>query len=315
MELKQSWIVTCAKGKLSLYEVRLIIKIVEYAHNQIKETILARNMCRIKNHCDDVRLTIPMRYLLSDGSNHYEDVYEGARNLCKRTMEFYNSTTKTWHCSSIIFDVVHEVNKGLLSFTVFGSFFDCLYDFTHGFSRYDLEQAMSMRCPSSVRLFMLMYGQLAPKHFSISWLKETMGVADKYKQTADFIKKCIKPACEEITDKTSIKLFFKPEKDGNKIVSIQFSVERKPQPERNISALTVEMKKLLQRDINLYLVSDAGFTYRELAAHKPILQRLMEHPCAIDIVRSITHRARKQGKSKGWIINALRSELFPEAKK
>ena len=79
--------------------------------------------------------------------------------------------------------------------------------------------------------------------------------------------------------------------------------------------MTIEMKKLLQRDINLYLVSDAGFTYRELAAHKPILQRLMEHPCAIDIVRSITHRARKQGKSKGWIINALKSELFPEAKK
>lgn len=131
MELKQSWIVTHAKGKLSLYEVRTMIKIVQYAHNQIKETVLARNMCRIKNHCDDVRITVPMRYLLSDGSSHYEDVYEGARSLCKRTMEFYNSTTKTWHCSPLTFNVVHELNKGQISFTVYMVLFSIAFLTSH----------------------------------------------------------------------------------------------------------------------------------------------------------------------------------------
>ena len=155
MELKQSWIVTCAKGALSLYELRIIVKIVEYAQAQLKDVYIARNLRRLKKHCDDVTITIPMRYVLTDGSNHYEDVREGAIKLCRRVMQFYDSDTNQWRCSSIIYNVIHEVNRGNLTFTVYGYFLDCLFDFTHGFTRYDLEAAMAMRLPSSVRLFTL----------------------------------------------------------------------------------------------------------------------------------------------------------------
>lgn len=310
MEIKQSWVMTCAKGKLSLYEVRILTKIIEYCHNQVRETHLARNMTRLKTHCGDVRMSIPMRYILTDGSNHYEDVYEGARNLCKRTMEFYDSERKEWHCSSLIYNVIHSVNKGIITFTVFGSLLDELYNYTHGYSRYDLEQTMSMRLPSSVRLMWLMYGQLEPKSFSIDWLKNILGVSDKYGQTADFIKKQIAPACEEISERSSIKLSYERMWNGRKVTGIMFHVTRKPQPEQNISSMTAEMKQLLQKDISEYMTADGGFTYRELSANKGLMKKLMEHPAAIDIVRSVTHRARKQQKGKGWIIAALKSELL-----
>lgn len=316
MEIKQSWVMTCAKGKLSLYEVRILTKIIEYCHNQVRETHLARNMTQLKTNCGDVRMSIPMRYILTDGSNHYEDVYEGARNLCKHTMEFYDSRRKEWHCSSLIYDVVHSVNKGIITFTVFGSLLDVLYDYTRGYSRYDLQQVMSMRLPSSVRLMWLMYGQLEPKSFSIDWLKNILGVSDKYGQTADFIKKQIAPACEEISERSSIKLSYERIWNGRKVTGIMFHVIRKPQPEQNISSMTVEMKQLLQKDISEYMTADGGFTYRELSANKGLMKKLMEHPAAVDIVRSVTHRARKQQKGKGWIIAALRSELNfkPETK-
>lgn len=261
-------------------------------------------------------MSIPMRYILTDGSNHYEDVYEGARNLCKHTMEFYDSRRKEWHCSSLIYDVVHSVNKGIITFTVFGSLLDVLYDYTRGYSRYDLQQVMSMRLPSSVRLMWLMYGQIEPKSFSIDWLKNILGVADKYDQTADFIKKQIEPACNEVSERSSIKLSYERLWSGRKVTGIKFHVTRKPKPEQNISSMTAEMKQLLQKDISEYMTADGGFTYRELSANKGLMKKLMEHPAAVDIVRSVTHRARKQQKGKGWIIAALKSELNfkPETK-
>ncbi len=309
MEIKQSWIVTCAKGKLSLYELRIIIKIVEFCQSQLKDVYITRHLERFKEHCEDVTMKIPMRYILTDGSNHYEDVYEGARGLCSRTMEFLDTRTGTWRCSSIIHNVIHWKSKGIIEFTVYGAFLDALFDFTHGFSRYDLEQAMCMRLSSSVRLFMLMYGQTAPQDYSIGWLKESMGVSDKYKQTADFIKKCIKPACEEISEKTSIKVSWSPIKSGNKIVKIRLQTHRKPRPQENISIIAEEVKRMVSKDCLTYLMQEGGFTYRELSAHKSLMERLSEHPCAVDLVRGITHRARTSNKTKGWIIAGLRAEL------
>lgn len=309
MELKQSWIVTCAKGALSLYELRIIVKIVEYAQAQLKDVYIARNLKRLKKHCDDVTITIPMRYVLTDGSNHYEDVREGAIKLCRRVMQFYDSDTNQWRCSSIIYNVIHEVNRGNLTFTVYGYFLDCLFDFTHGFTRYDLEAAMAMRLPSSVRLFMLMYGQRAPKDYTIGWLKDVMGVADKYGQTADFIKKVIAPACKEITEKTSIQLDYERVREGKKVVKIQLITKPKPKQIEEKNEAENQIDVFLEKNIKTYLICDGGFTYRELSAHKELLKRLMEHPCALQIVQDVTHRARKKSKGKGYIIAAIRDEV------
>lgn len=310
MDLKQSWIVSCARGQMSLYEIRIVVKIIEYANERMRNKFITKSTGRLYENCEDVKVSIPIRYILTEGSNHYEDVEEGAKRLCQRTMEFLSSKSQTWYCSSIINNVVHERKKGMITFNIYGGFLDAVYDFTHGFSRYDLQTAMQFKLPSSVRMFMLMYAQKVPQTYSVAWLKETFGVADKYKQTRDFIKKVIEPAINEINEKSAITIEYERIKTGNAVRNIKLVTKRKATAiEENISDIKKNIDEMLGKEMIMYLVTEVGFTYRELSYHEELLKRLAEHTCALDIIYGIVRRMRKYGRGKGYVIAALRSEL------
>lgn len=309
MELKQSFLVTVARTSMTVYEARILMKIVEYGQSRIKGKFLQRNLRPLYSDCEDVEITVPIKYLLSDGSNHYEDVREAAIRMSKRVMRFWNTEKNVWSASPIIYKIRYAVRSGLLKFTVYGYFFDALYDFTKGFSRYDLENAMSFTSVFSVRIYMLMNGQHNAIGYKIDYLKKMFGVDDKYKQNRDFIIRCIEPAINEISEKTSLQLRFVKKKEGRKVTELVFVPTYKANVEQNLSDTAREIRRIAGTEINLALTSHAGFTYRELAAHKELLTKLSESPIGLQIVYDIVQRARKSRKQKGWIINALRSEL------
>ena len=53
----------------------------------------------------------------------------------------------------------------------------------------------------------------------------------------------------------------------------------------------------------------AGFTLKELSAHKVLLAEFAKINEAMAILADICNRAAKRGRKKGWIISAIRSEL------
>ena len=316
MDIKQSFVLAISRVKLSLYEQRILIKVIEYGQQRLKGIWMRENLTKLSHDYDNVRITIPVKYLLSDGSQHYEHVYDAARALCTRRFEFEDDERKIWHVTSLIYNVQLKKRSGLLSFYVSRTFFDVLYDFSRGYCQYDLETVLTLPSPAAVRFYVLFNGQHNKIYYGIDTLKAMFGVADKYAQTADFIKKIIEPAKKALDEAGSNTFTYEKIKRGQKVVQIEFTPVRKTDLSNNAQLAKTSVSMILPSDIQKVLTLEAGFTLKELQAHKVLWESLAKHPAAIDIVDNILTRARRLRKEKGYIINAIRSELgIPRTKK
>lgn len=316
MDIKQSFVLAISRVKLSLYEQRILIKVIEYGQQRLKGLWMRENLKKLSHDYDNVRITIPVKYILSDGSQHYEHVYDAARSLCTRRFEFEDEERKIWHVTSLIYNVQLKKRSGLLSFYVSRTFFDVLYDFSRGYCQYDLETVLTLPSPAAIRFYVLFNGQHNTIYYGIDTLKAMFGVADKYAQTADFIKKIIDPAKKALDDAGCNSFTYEKIKRGQKVVQIAFTPVRRTTLSEPAQLAKTSVSMILPSDIQKILTLEAGFTLKELQAHKPLWENLAKHPSAIDIVDNILERAKRLRKEKGYIINALRSELgMPKTKK
>lgn len=309
MDVKQSFILAISRVKLTLYEQRILIKMIEYGQQRLKGLWLRDNLKKLPHEYDNVKFAVPVKYILSEGSQHYEQVYDAARSLCSRRFEFEDEKKKTWHVTSLIYNVTLKKRSGILQFYASKTFFDVLYDFSRGYCQYDLETVLTLPTPYAVRFYILMNGQNFPISFSIDNLKEMFGVQDKYAQTADFIKKIIVPSQKALDDAQTNSFTFTRVTRGQKVTALTFTpVKRQPLTEQQLMAKQ-SVSMILGEDLKRILIIECGFTVKELGAHKLLLERLSKHPAALDILSMIVERARKGRKQKGYIINAIKSEL------
>lgn len=61
--------------------------------------------------------------------------------------------------------------------------------------------------------------------------------------------------------------------------------------------------------IQLMLVNEMQFTWKEVGANKATIERFARLRTAIDTLYAIETRARRKRMDKGYIINALKSEI------
>ena len=74
-------------------------------------------------------------------------------------------------------------------------------------------------------------------------------------------------------------------------------------------AAKINMKRLVDQEILVVMVSYMGFTTKELSAHKVLLNEYCKLPFAQENIYSIERRFRKGKKNKGYVIAAIRSEV------
>ena len=308
MEIIQSYIASVMRAPFGKYEQRILIKLAEHGQARLKGVSMRYNIRKLSNPYDSVRVDIPVKYILDAGSKHYEYVYDAVQALQRRQVTIRDSESGNWFSAALIMLARHDAKSGVVSVVVSKVFYDALYDFTHGYCKYDLATAMALKLASSSRLYIILQGMDRPIRYRVDSLKEMFGVADKYPRTSDFIKRVLAPALAEIKSCGSgtwadmVQL-----KDGCKITHIQFvpharatAAQAAAEPHAVVPLMTEEVRKLL--------MEHAGFTVRELGHHKDLLERLRNHPLAEDIIYAIIQRARKRRAGKGYIIKALRDE-------
>lgn len=81
MEVVQSFIYSVSRVKLGLYEQRILLKVIEHAQIVLKGKLIKNMLFRMEHDLENIRIEIPVRYILSDGSKHYEDIREAALSL------------------------------------------------------------------------------------------------------------------------------------------------------------------------------------------------------------------------------------------
>lgn len=309
MELMQSFVYSISRVKLSLYEQRILIKIVEHAQSRLKGLVIRDKLEQWQHDFDNVKMAIPIKELLSDGSQHYNQVRAAALRLMERKIEYQDTQTRSWFATPIIYNVTHDAKSGVIKFYVARKVFDIMLDFTKGFRQYSLESALTINSPYASRLYALMSGQTRPLRMEVSELKKMFGVEDKYKQTADFIKKVIEPSKLLLDANGMTSYTYNRVREGNKVVAILFfPIQRTQETKAKLSA-KVPVYALMPKAMQIHLVVDGGFSARELSAHKVLLEEFSHIPNAVEKLYQIIDRSHGKTKPKGYIVNALRSEL------
>lgn len=309
MEIIQSFIYSFARVKLSLYEQRIMLKIVEQAQIYIKGMWLKENMYRVPHVGSNIEISIVVKDILSEGSKHYEDVKQAVQTLENRQFEYYDSEDKTWHLTPIIYNARIRVGTGVVKFYVADIIYDCILDFTKGFSKYNLEKALQLDSPYAVRLYALLCAQNRPQTYRIEDLKKMFGVESKYNQTADFIKKIIRPAQAKLDAMGMNSFNFEKLTVGRQIVALTFTpVKREDQAAAQVLA-KLPLSAVVLKELKIVLLQKFGFSSRELSAHKELLDHFGRIPQWYQKLMDIEHRMHKGDKSKGWVIQAIRGEV------
>lgn len=309
MQLIQSFIYSITRVRLSLYEQRILLKVVEHAQIRLKGMLIKDHLERLNHDFDNVQICVPIKELLDDGNQHYHHVHSAAVSLCSRTFEFYNSESRTWFATPVIYNVEHRDKSGLLTFYVSRVMFDIILDFTKGYRSYNLKTALSIPSPYASRLYSLMCGQDQPIRFQIKQLKEMFGVTDKYGQTADFIKKVIEPSKRILDAQGCTSFTYSRVKEGVKVVALLFFPVRRQEDVEHREFSKAPVGVFLTKELRYYLMAKAHFSVRELGAHKELIAEFAKLPDAVAAIMAIYDRFLQGNKNKGYIIAAMRSAV------
>lgn len=141
------------------------------------------------------------------------------------------------------------------------------------------------------------------KHFTLDELKELLGVVGKYPKWADFKKRCLTPAIEEINAKSDIQTKYEVQKQGRRIVGLVFFIDIKQTDE----VITVESKQdvlfksLFAYGINKKTVDD----YTQIIEREDKIELILEK-----LPRMARNAKSKQVPLAKYIIGAIKQELY-----
>jgi len=103
------------------------------------------------------------------------------------------------------------------------------------FTRYSLLHAMRFRSTYSLRIYELLksYEGLGQRSFLLSDLRRILGIdEDEYKLYADFRRKVIDHACNEINNKTDLRVTYEVQKKGKSVNKIKFLINTEAEPKQ-----------------------------------------------------------------------------------
>ena len=104
------------------------------------------------------------------------------------------------------------------------------------FTSYQLEKVGNMTSAHAVRIYELLsqHREIGHRSVNLTWLRETLGMEPgEYKLTADFIRKVIEVAVDQINKHSDLSVSYKSIKTGRAITDFAFKIKDKSQKKKN----------------------------------------------------------------------------------
>jgi len=313
-EVIQSYILTTAKYDYSIYEKRILYKLIESLQFLIEGKSLKGNayiqMDLFEEH--DVKMSISS-FLASEKDNNYERVKKALKNLETKSFEYEDE--KVWQLIKIIERPVILKHEGYVTFRLHPKIFEALFNFSKGYRKYELKTAMMLNSIYSMRLYELLSGQKTPLTYKIEHLKIMLKVRNKYKLTADFIRYIIDISKKELDKKCPYSFDYKPNKIGKKIDSITFypiykPENRDPELERKDLQKQVSLRWDFDKTLIDYLEVNFGFTQQEIKNNFKLFKEAQQSIDLLYFLSEIKVKAQNARTTpQAFVIGALRKQL------
>lgn len=310
MNVLQSYVSTVGGGHMDMYQLRVWMKIVERAQEVMTSSLACKYQYSDEDvHEEHMRFFVQLKDLLSPGDRHYDRVKDALKALSAHQIEHYDSSSRTWRSSTLIYDCLIEEGTGCVTWYVSRWVFEYILTFTQGFCRYHLETAMSMRSANCIILYMLTCNLQHAVTYNISVLKAITGDSDKYKNNSDYVKNVIAKVSDELESMKVNGYTYNIIKKGCRIDCIEIKPVKRQSEELASLTAQISINNLCDYSLKTYLVNQCFFSVRELSAHKDLLYNFGKMPGWQEALLSIVERQRKKRAGKGYIINGIRSVL------
>lgn len=328
-----SWLLVWARHKstLTIHQMRLILRILEFCQAELKGLKIMDNLRQLEYQNDDVLIKIPVSDVyFSDFS--LKTIREDLKDLRERTIEFYEYETKVWSACSIIEKPHVYERTGMMEFKVDLQFWKVLLNLTHGIRKCELSKAFTLPTVYSMWFYMYISEKSDPQDITIEHLKERLGIAAedyKRKDGKDRIdhleERILRPAQKALNESCPYtfkyeKIRENPRNMHSPVKLFRFIPVKQPQfRDENLErkALMAQTSvSMINKQAVDYMIQTMEFELKEVQCNKELLQeatRLI--PNLPDKLRDIQNRRRFGNKDKGWVINALKSEISDAKKK
>ena len=312
-EVIQSYIITTAKYNFSVYEKRILYRLIEKIQFAIEGQKLNKDFVLQENIWGDKMFNIATKDILNgkDDKNNRR-VKDALLSLNSKKLEIENETE--WYPVGIIERPVINKNDRIISFGVPKEIYEALFDFAKGYRKYELKTAMDFETVYAMRFYELFSNQLNPISYSIDKLKEMFGISDKYiNKPTNFIKYVVEKAKTELDKKSPYSFTYNKRKTGRSITHIDFFPRK-----TNIVDEGLEKEILLKRASNRWEIEDKtenilremyGFTSKEINANLELFGEAEKRLSLVNLLEYKVQYCIKRDNPKGTIIAIIKKEL------
>lgn len=185
------------------------------------------------------------------------------------------------------------------------------------FLMYDVRNVLQLQSSFSVRIYELLkqYEKIGKRIFTLTELKDTLAVADKYPLYANFKQRVILKAQEDLENYTDIRFTFEEDKRGKAVHSIIFNiysnktvVEERKQPESNEENTNEEVAKVYDsiktlQGVNLKTINE----WLEKYSPNYVLER-------IETLKKNLSNGAKIKNPMGYLQKLMQEEILFETK-
>ena len=342
----ESWIFASSDRNFSIYSERLLLRLVQIAQVQILGANFrdGTSIGQVSiGKLGDARVVVPIKGLLTEGDSNYSKAKKAIMELMHSPYfverpkivggkQVYNEKGEPefeFVGTQILNKAQVNVIRGAVVLDVNSDTWEAILDFSRGFRKYELETALKLKKPTTLRLYKLLYNQKNPITFSITQLRKMwrMDEMEKdengketgryalYDDTFDFIKRTIEPAKKELDKKStwSFNYIKNTPEDSKAITSITFvPIHRMvlPTETSKLIRMTTSALSVLGKDTYDTLVTKFEFTPKGLQNNVELFYVAKKYMFDMDtFLRNAAPYAFRANNPQGYIIQALRTNL------
>lgn len=322
-----SWLFVWARynSSLTIHQIRLILRIIEYCQKELNGIKIKDNLRQLEYQRDDVLLRMPVSDVyFSDFT--LDDIKSDLGNLRDRRIEFYDKPNRIWNACGIIEKPYVFEGTGIMEFKIDLKFWKILLNMAHGIRKCELNKALALPTFNAIWFYILISEKKEPFRITIPHLKERLGISpDDYKRAdgKDRIdnlearvilpaQKALKESCPYTFEYEKIRKNPKNERSPVRLLVFKpvYQPDYRDKDLAKKSAIAKTSVSLINQEVYDYMMQTMGFELKELQSNKMLIAEATEiMPHFLEKLRDIQNRRRLQNKEKGWIINAIRSEV------
>ena len=327
----QSYMLTAARYDFSVYEKRILYRLVELAQAELSGSRMV-NLVGTSvetNIFGDKDIKMPVRCILANEEDkNYALAKKAFKAMSNRTIE--QTKGNVWYLDHMLERVRVNMGTGIAKFRVSPDVWNIILDFTKGYRKYELKTTMQFKSVYSMRFYELLSGQTRPLTYAIDELRKMLCIDKKFKAISDLERYVLEVAKKELDESSPYSFTWERQevssrgRNGKKVVGYTLTpkyIQKNADPKLEEKELQAKVGNItgpygmLKREVNDYLLYNMNMKKEEVNANKSLfLTAQKELPDLVAELADLNERAARKGKGIGWIINGLKGKLREKSK-